>query len=84
MIKQRIARQVSGKSGGYRSIILFRAADRAIAVFAFAKNERANLTREELAGFRKIAAPMLALSHAELDGKAESGSLIEVDDEQSL
>lgn len=84
VIKQRIAREGGGKSGGYRSIILFREGDRAIAVFAFAKSERANLTLKELAAFRKIAGPMLALSHAALDEKVKSGSLIEVDDGQDL
>ena len=84
VIKQRIAREGGGKSGGYRSIILFRAADRAIAVFAFAKSERANLTSKELAAFREIASAMLALSRAELDEKVKSGSLIEVDDGQDL
>lgn len=32
VIKQRIARPKEGKSGGYRSIILFRSGDRAIFV----------------------------------------------------
>lgn len=84
VLKQRIAREGGGKSGGYRSIILFRARDRAIVVFAFAKNERANLTPDEGAGFRKIAASLLALSHAELDEKVEAGSLIEVEHGQGL
>lgn len=84
VLKQRIARKGGGKSGGYRSIILFRARDRAIVVFAFAKSDRANLTADEVAGFRKIAAPLLALSHAELDEKVKAGSLIEVDYGQSL
>ena len=30
LIKQRIARQGGGKSGGYRSILIFRAGDRAL------------------------------------------------------
>lgn len=84
VIKQRIARKGSGKSGGFRSVLLFRAGDRAIAVFAFAKSDRANLTSKELTAFRKVAGPMLALSHAELDEKVVSGSLIEVDDGENL
>jgi hypothetical protein len=44
LIKQRLARQGSGKSGGYRSILIFRSGERAIFVFAFAKSDKANLS----------------------------------------
>ncbi|WP_255573940.1 type II toxin-antitoxin system RelE/ParE family toxin [Erythrobacter sp. SCSIO 43205] len=40
LIKQRIARQGGGRSGGYRSILIFRSGERAIFVFAFAKNDK--------------------------------------------
>lgn len=40
LIKQRIARQGGGKSGGYRSILIFRSGERAIFVFAFAKTDK--------------------------------------------
>ena len=39
LIKQRIARPGGGKSGGYRSILMFRSGERAIFVFGFAKSE---------------------------------------------
>ena len=41
VIKQRIARPNEGKSGGYRSIVLFRLGDRAFFVYGFAKSTRA-------------------------------------------
>lgn len=53
VIKQRIARQ--GKSGGYRSIILFKQSDKAFIVYALAKSNRANITREELVIFKQAA-----------------------------
>lgn len=40
LIKQRIARQGRGKSGGYRSILIVRSGERAIFVFAFAKSDK--------------------------------------------
>jgi hypothetical protein len=40
VIKQRIARQNEGKSGGYRAIILFLRGDRSFFVFGFLKSER--------------------------------------------
>jgi hypothetical protein len=84
VIKQRVAREGEGRSGGYRTIILFRADDRAIFVFGFVKSAQANLTPGDLVNFRKIAKPMLALTNAELDEKIASGSLTEVDDDKNL
>jgi hypothetical protein len=39
VIKQRIARPGQGKSGGFRTLIVFRVGTRAIFVHGFAKNE---------------------------------------------
>jgi hypothetical protein len=43
VIKQRIARPGQGKSGGFRTLIVFRAGTRAIFLHGFAKNEKDNL-----------------------------------------
>jgi len=48
VIKQRIARTGGGKSGGYRTIILFRCGDRAYFVHGFAKNDKDNISEAEL------------------------------------
>lgn len=37
VIKQRIARKGRGKSGGFRTVILYRASERAFFVYGFAK-----------------------------------------------
>lgn len=55
LIKQRIARQGGGKSGGYRSILIFRSGERAIFVFAFAKSDKANLSAAERSIARRPA-----------------------------
>ncbi len=83
LIKQRIARQGGGKSGGYRSILIFRSGERAIFVFAFAKSAKANLSAAELRVFRKAASIMLELGEDEIETEVEAGRLVEVkDDEQ--
>ena len=61
VIKQRIARKGQGKSGGFRSIILFKHENRAFFVYAFAKNERDNISSKELAVYRDLAAQLLHL-----------------------
>ena len=43
VIKQRIARPGGGKSGGFRTIVLFRAGARAFFVHGFAKNDQASI-----------------------------------------
>jgi len=40
VVKQRIARPGQGKSGGFRTLIVFRAGARAFFVHGFAKNEQ--------------------------------------------
>jgi hypothetical protein len=42
LIKQRVARRGRGRSGGYRMLVAYRAASRAVFLYAFAKNERDN------------------------------------------
>jgi len=53
VIKKRIARAGEGKSGGFRTIILFRAGERAFYVFGFSKSDLGNIEDDELAAFKK-------------------------------
>ena len=53
VIKQRIARTGQGKSGGFRTLIVFKAGTRAIFVHGFAKNEMDNIDKKELAALKK-------------------------------
>lgn len=83
LIKQRIARQGGGKSGGYRSILIFRSGERAIFVFAFAKSDKANLSAAELKVYRSAASIMLELGDDQIETEVQAGRLVEVkDDEQ--
>src|ERR1700681_309703 len=61
VIKQRIARPGQGKSGGYRTIILFRQGERAVFVYGFAKSERATLNADEEKQFKEAARHVLRL-----------------------
>ena len=81
VIKQRIARPGSGKSGGFRTIILFQQGERAFFVHGFAKNERDNIRDDELAAFRMLAAEMLGYSDATLADVIAAGTLTEVMDD---
>jgi hypothetical protein len=84
VIKQRIARQNEGKSGGYRSIILFRRGARAFFVYAFAKNEQANIDETDERDFKQLAGKLLRASEQDLNKLLERGEILEVNcNEQS-
>jgi hypothetical protein len=78
VLKQRIARTGGGKSGGFRTIILFRMGDRAFFVHGFAKNERDNIRDDELAAFKMLAAEMLNYDEAVLSQVLALGIVTEV------
>jgi hypothetical protein len=78
VIKQRVARIGAGKSGGFRTLILFRIGTLAFFVHGFAKNERDNIDVDELAALRKLAADMLNYDDAALRSAQENKTLIEV------
>ena len=77
VLKQRIARRGGGKSGGFRTILLFRKSSHVFFVFGFAKSKRANISKDELAAFRKLADNLLTLGPEHLRSAVEAGELIE-------
>jgi hypothetical protein len=78
VIKQRISRPGQGKSGGFRTLIVFRAGIRAVFVHGFAKNERDNIEKDELAALKKLAAELLAYDDPMIGQLVGSGALVEV------
>lgn len=79
VIKQRIARRNEGKSGGFRSIILFRLGDKAVFVYGFPKSARGNIRKDELKGFRELADVMLGYDATAVAKAVKSGALVEID-----
>jgi hypothetical protein len=85
VIKQRIARPHEGKSGGFRSIVLFRSGDKAFFVYGFAKRARDNIRRDELKGFKALADEVFSYDKAALAKALKSGAIVEVEcDEKDL
>ena len=78
VIKQRIARPGQGKSGGYRTIILFRRGDRAVFIYGFAKSERDNVRADEQKEFKEAAKHVLALTEKQLAELVKQGDFVEV------
>ncbi|EKF40360.1 hypothetical protein NA8A_20717 [Nitratireductor indicus C115] len=85
VIKQRVARAGQGRSGGYRTIVLYRRGQRSFFVFGFAKSGRDNIADDEEEQFRRMAGHVLALSDAHLAALVEAGQFVEIegyDDEE--
>jgi hypothetical protein len=78
IIKQRVARQGQGRSGGYRMMIAYRAGARAVFLYAFAKNERENIEPDELLTLREIGVGWLAADAQQIAHALAEGILQEV------
>ena len=78
VIKQRIARDNKGKSGGYRSIVLFRRRERSFFVYGFAKNDKANIDESDARNFKSLAGILLGASEHEMQNLLDRGEFFEV------
>jgi len=78
VIKQRVAREGKGKSGGFRTMILFKTGTRAFFVHGFAKNKVDNISDNDLVLLRRLAAEMLNYNETELTQAINNSLLIEV------
>ncbi len=78
VIKQRVSRAGQGRSGGYRMLIAYRSGDRAVFLYAFAKNERDNIADDELATIKEIAAAWLEVDAEHLYHALQEGVLQEI------
>ena len=78
LIKQRVGRQGQGRSGGFRTLIVYRAATRSVFVHGFAKAERGNIGKKELEFWRTVAKAFLTMSDARITATIAAKELAEV------
>lgn len=78
VFKKRVAVAGRGKSGGVRTLLAYRAGNRAFFVYGFAKNTRANISDKELKALKLYADILLNYSRAELIKAVKHGVLTEV------
>lgn len=78
IIKQRIAKQGQGKSGGYHTIIVYRFKTVAFFVVGFEKNNQSNISKQETNVLKQATKIYLALSENEIEAALFSGALIEI------
>jgi hypothetical protein len=79
LIKQRVARPGKGKSGGFRMIVAYKAQDRAVFLYGFAKNDRDNISQDQLQTLRAIGASWLSAPSETIRRAIDAGDLQEID-----
>ena len=78
VIKQRVARPGKGRSGRNRTLIAYRTEARAIFLYGFAKNAKANVTTAELAALRRLAAEYLGYDTKQVEAHLKNDAWTEV------
>ena len=79
LIKKRVSRSGQGKSGGYRTIIVYQVNALAVFVYGFPKSAKANLNAVELDTYKKLAQVFLSFSDKDIAKALNAGELMEID-----
>lgn len=78
LYKKRVASSSGGKRGGYRTIVGAVIHNRYFFLYAFAKNERANISEKEKLALRELAEAFVEFDENQLEQLIESGELIKI------
>jgi hypothetical protein len=81
LFKKRIARQGSGKSSGYRTILGFRKSDskRIFFLYGFPKNARANITSRERSALSANASALVDADDRQIVELKAKGTILELE-----
>jgi hypothetical protein len=78
VVKKRIALPGRGKSAGARTLLATNKGSRWFFVFGFAKNDRANISDQELEALQELAHDLLARTGTQLNLAVQEGVLEEI------
>ena len=78
VVKKRVGLAGQGKRGGARTLVATNKGSRWFFVYGFEKNDRANITNDELAALKEIAEELLARTGLQLDTAVQDSSLQEI------
>ena len=84
VVKKRIGLAGRGKRGGARTLVATNRGNKWFFLYGFEKNDRANITDDELEALKEIADLLLARTGQQLDEATEDGSLQEISDEEKI
>lgn len=78
VVKKRVPLPGRGKSGGARTLLATNKGDRWFFVFGFEKNDRANISVQELRALQLLAVDLLRLSVTSLDACVKRAEFQEI------
>ena len=78
LYKVRTPKIGKGKSGGFRTIVVYREEYISIFVFGFSKTTKGNLNNEELKYFKKLSKDLLSISREEYIELVKLGDFISI------
>jgi hypothetical protein len=81
VVKKRVPVPGRGKRGGARTVVATNRLDRWVFLFGFEKNERADVTPDELEALKQLASDLLECPARELDARVRAGVLREICDD---
>ncbi|MGB5707247.1 MAG: type II toxin-antitoxin system RelE/ParE family toxin [Arenicellales bacterium] len=78
VVKKRVALPGRGKSSSTRTLLAYQAGSKALFVYGFAKNERANIGDKELKALKMLAMELLDYQSAAMRKATKAGELVEI------
>lgn len=78
VVKKRVSVPGRGKSGGARTLIATNKGSKWFFVFGFQKNDRVNISDNELEALRELAQELLAATAKQLEEAIQTGALLEI------
>ena len=78
LYKIRVNKEGQGKSGGFRTIVVYRQSEIAIFVYGFSKNVKSNLNKEELTDFKILSKDLLSMNKQEYQNLVAQGEFINI------
>ncbi len=77
--KKRVALAGRGKSGGARTLLVFKQGKHVFFIYGFAKNQRSNIKQKELKALKLLAKQLLSYGALYINRAINAGELIEAD-----
>jgi hypothetical protein len=78
LIKQRGARPGQGRSGGYRTVVVWGAGQHSFFVYGFGKSRKADLTPKELVAYQRLGRLLLGYDDNALKRAVTAKELVEL------
>jgi len=67
LFKVRVKKEHSGKSSGFRTIVVYQKNNKAIFLYGFGKNDKSNIDNSELQYFKKFGNDLMAMNQKQIE-----------------